>query len=155
MPRSLAPIPIDAPIADRIGAITLFFRLRWQELVDGFGVVPTRGLLSIADRNTALPATILYTTIAAAVYRVGYYIRKTAADGVASSLTVTIAWTEGGAPKTYVFGALAVDAIDAKQSDFIEVPADAASDLTIAIAYVSTTPGNMHYIGVATCEQLT
>lgn len=144
--QSLAPIPLEMPIVEKSGAISLFFRERWQQLINSFALVPTVADTGTISGLTALLATTtLQTTTIGGVYEVGYYIRKTVADGVSSSLTVTIGWTENGTALTRVFAALTTDSNVANQSDVVPIVADASTNITIAIAYASNTPATMTY----------
>ncbi len=153
MPASLAPIPLGAQIVDRAGSITDFFRLRWQSLIDGFQLSATVADVQKLAQTAAIVTTAAFTTKAAAAYRISYYLRKTVADGVASSATVTLGWTETGVALTLVGSALATDTVLAVQSGSAVVWADAASDLTYAVAYTSNTPAKMTYRLDVTVEQ--
>lgn len=152
--RSLSSIPLGAEIVDDDGAITVFFRRRWQQLIDSFRISPTCGELAQQGLHAAILTTSLFTTKTAGMYRVGYYLEKEVADGVASSLQVTLTWTRNGTPKTETFAALTTDTIGAQQSGIKEIWSDALSDITIAVAYASTTAGRMGYSGYAKLEQL-
>jgi hypothetical protein len=158
MPQTLAPLPLQAEIVDQAGAITNFFRLRWEQLRTAFQYVNTvantlQGLPS-GVLNGALAATAIYTTLAAGTYRVSYYIRKVTNDGVSSSLQVTLGWTESGLAQTEVEAALTVDAVTAQQSLSKVVDSDGATNITIAVAYASNTPGLMTYRLRTSVEQL-
>lgn len=154
MPRSLGPIPTGVQIVDKAGAINDFFRLRWQQLIDAFTSTPATGALQKLALTAALVTTAIYTTKSAGVYRISYYMRKTAADGVSSSLTFTFGWSESGIAQTESETALTTDAVTAQQSGSKVVWADAVTDLTAAIAYASNTPGAMSYRVDAVVEQL-
>lgn len=161
MPRILSPIPDGVVIVDKSGAINEFFRLRWQELIDGFRATPTVAVLQYgpptgAVQTGALATTTLFTTTVAGYYRVTAYLRKTSADGVASTLSFTWGWTDSGFPltETQAPAALAVDAIGAQASVSKTFWADANVSLTIAVPYTSNTPGNMKWRGDVTCELL-
>src|SRR2546425_9052987 len=117
MPQTLAPIPSGVQIVDpREGAITDFYRLRWQQLIDGFTRVGTVATLSKDGQTAALTTTAVYTTKATGRYRLNWYLRKTVADGVSSSLTVTWGWTESGNPLTEAEAALTTDTSDRKST---------------------------------------
>lgn len=154
MPLTLSPIPVGVAITEKGGPITVFFRELWQALIDGFGKVGTAAIVAVAARTSALPLTTLYTTLTAATYRVGVYLEKTAADGVSSSLAVTIGWTHSGAARTHTFAALTTDTVGANLSDAWEFLADGGSDITLSVAYASNTPGTMQYVGSASVVQL-
>jgi hypothetical protein len=146
MARTLSQLPLGTPIVDTTGAINVFFRQVWETLRNSFGTVGTANTpLQKLNQNAALGTTKIHTTLAAGLYRLSYYVRKTAADGVSSSLTVTVSWVESGVTLTDSAAAIATDATTAQQSGTKLVWADAATDLTVAVAYSSNTPGNMKY----------
>jgi hypothetical protein len=149
MPRALPPIPANTPIADvKDGTITTFMRLRWQQLVDGWAQTGATAAFSTvaAGQTAALPTTAVFTTPTPGVYRVTWFVRKTRADGAASSLTVTIGGVDlDGQPLTYSGAALTLDTTTAWQSDTKLLRCRAPSDLTVAVAYSSTTAGQMRY----------
>ena len=156
MPQALPPLPQGLPIVDEAGSPTLFYLLRWQDLINSFTLTPTKATIPAADTvlTDALATTTILTTTQSGNYEVGYYIRKTVADGVSSSLTVTIGWTENGQALTRVFAALATDAVTANQSDVIQILVDAATNITIAVAYASNTPNAMAWRYRAVVKQL-
>lgn len=155
MPQSLAPIPQGVAIVEpKGGSITEFFRLRWQSLVDGFQISPDVAAIALAGKTAAIAAASAFLTKSAGWYRVSYYMRKTVADGVSSSLTVTLGWTESGVPLTEAGAALATDTTSAQQSGSKSFWADAGVDLTYAVAYASNTPNKMTYRIDVLVEQL-
>lgn len=154
MPKSLSPIPGGVAIVDAKGLILDFFRLRWQELIDGFQTTPTVAALVASAQSAAVVTTSAFLTKARGRYRVSYYLRKTLADGVASSLTVTVGWTEGGVAQSQTFAALVLDSVLAEQDRVITLRVDAQVDITVAIAYASTTPNRMTYVYDVTVEAL-
>jgi hypothetical protein len=146
MPRSLPPIPAGVPIAEKDGGITTFFRLRWQQLVDGWAQTGSVSLFTAIGRTAALVTTSIYTTLATGKYRVSWYLRKTRPDGAASSVTVTLGWIDLDSQALTVSGApLTLDAAAAVQTGMQIVRCLSASDITVAVAYSSTTPGQMRY----------
>lgn len=155
MTRSLSPIPTFAPIVDTQGQITTFFRLLWQALIGGWAQVPTAATpIAKTGQSASIVTSTLLATPAAGLYRVSWYLRKTVADGVASSLTMTIGWTDSGVSLTKSGSALTTDSTTAEQDGAFTVYADAASDLTYAVAYASNTPGKMTYDVRVSVEQL-
>lgn len=147
MPRSLSPIPPGVAITDGKGIITIFFRLAWQLLVDGFQISPTIAAVDLTGQTAGIATTNVYTTISGASYRFSYALAKTLADGVNSSLQVTLGWTENGVAKTKVFAALTTDTTTAVDGQVWPFHADANSIVTYAIAYASNTPAKMTYDG--------
>jgi hypothetical protein len=145
MPQSLGPIPAGVVIVDDDGAITDFLRLRWQQLIDGFQQTPSVASVLAVGQTADIATTAAFTTRTTGTYRVNYYLRKTVADGVSSSLTFTWGWTEDGVPLTSTAAALTLDTTGATQSGSLVVDADAATDLTFAVSYASNTPARMTY----------
>ena len=150
-----APIPLKTQIVDQAGAITVFFRQRWEELRQQILGVAARGIFSVAGKNAAIAGQVIYTVQTAGLYRVTFTARRTTADGVASTLTFTWHYTDGGTP---VSPAEAVNGTDSTGSLYTAsrlFPADANSNLTFDMAYTSNTPGQMVYKVSVTAEQVT
>jgi hypothetical protein len=154
MPDVLTPIPAGVPIVDRVGAITDFMRLRWQELINNFQLSPTVAALQHVAQTAAIITATAYTTLAAGNYRITVTLQETVADGVASSLTVTVGFTRAGIPMTHTFAALTTDAIGANDSSAWSFYADATTNITYAIAYSSNTPNKLTYNADVTVEKL-
>lgn len=154
MPQSLGPLPQGVPLVAEDLSPTTFFRLLWQTLRDAMTRTPTEARISGSGQTAALATTTIRTTTLEADYEVGYYIQKTTADGVSSSLTVTLGWTGNGVAQTRAFAALTTDTTGANQSAVIPILADALTDITIAIAYASNTPGTMAYLSRAAVKRL-
>jgi hypothetical protein len=154
MSSVLSPIPSATRIVDSVGAITTFFRLRWQELVDRAGLSATVASFSALTKTAAYPATNIYTTTTAAMHRVSYGLLRTVDDTVASSLTVTIAWTQNGVARSHAFDALTELVAVNTQSQSFPFYADANTPVTIAVAYASTTPNKATYDLRGSVEQL-
>lgn len=155
MPQTLGPLPLGTEIVGEDRTASLFFRLRWEELQQAASQIPTASApYSDSGLTASLATTVLFTTRIAGMYRITYYIRKTTADGVSSSLTPTFGWTDLGAPLTAPDAALTTDTSTANQSGRREVRADANSDLTIAVTYASNTPGQMVWAIEARVELL-
>ena len=155
MPRSLSEIPLGVPITDKSGAITIFFRQLWGRLIAAFPQSPTVGNLSKTGQTAALATTNVYTTATGGLLRLSYWIKKTIADGVSSSLTVTFGFTRNGIALTQAFAALTTDTTSAFQTDALSlIRVDAGSSVTMAIAYASNTPAKMTYEADCTAELL-
>lgn len=155
MPRTLDPLPPYAKIVDRLtGEITDFFRLRWAQLQEAFFQAPTIETAEDSGLTAAVSTTTVFTVLTNGLYRVSYYLRKTVADGVSSSLTFTWGWTENGTPLTEADAALTTDTASAQKSNQKLFYADASSNITFAIAYASNTPATMTYRYYVTVEQL-
>ena len=146
MARTLAPIPQGVAIADKDGGIADFMRFRWQELLDGFGTVPIAGSLTKTGQTAALATTAVLTVLTGGWYEMTTYARVTTPDGVSSSLTVTVGWTENGQALTQVLSALTGDSVTTVQpGPPVTVWADVNTDITVSTAYASNTPNKMAY----------
>jgi hypothetical protein len=145
MPNTLAPIPLETEITDREGRITVFFRERWEQLIGGFQVTPLVAQLEFTGQQAAIALTSAYLALAAGLYEVGYYARKTAADGVNSSLQFTWSWVDHGVALSEADAALVLDTTAAQQSRTKLLYADGQTDLSFAVAYASNTPGAMAF----------
>lgn len=154
MALPIGPIPASIAIVDKDGLTNVFFQLRWAEVRAASQIGAAKGVLNrrTPPLNAALATVSLFTTLEDGFYRLSYYLRKVVADGAGSSLTATLGWVDGGLALTEVEAALVLDTALAQQSGSKTVWADRASDLTLAVAYASTTPGAMQYVVSAACE---
>lgn len=101
--------------------------------------------LPLSGQSAAIGATaIALGSLSAGTYRVSYYARITTPDGVASSLTVTLGWTESVA-LTLSGAAMTGDTVTTVQTGVATIVIDAASAITYATAYSSNTPAKMKY----------
>jgi len=153
MPRSLAPIPAQAQIVATNGTILDFFRLRWQQLVDGFSQAPTLASLSKLAQAAALVTTTLWTTRSKGTYRITIYVHITQAATTSSSVQVTIGWIENGSAVTKTFAAVTGNTTQTTDGQSYEVPADNASGLTVSTTYASVGATPMQYRLEASVEQ--
>lgn len=152
---ALAPIPVKTPIVDALGAMNIFFRQRWEELRSAVGAVPYRGVYSApAPLSAALVSQLLYTAVVGGVYRVTFTARRTAADGVASTLTFTWHWTDGAVALSKAATVNSTDTTGDLYSETRTFPVDANTNLTFDMAYTSTG-SNMRYKVAVFAELLT
>jgi hypothetical protein len=118
--------------------------LLWQQIIDGFARTSAAATKTLTGQHAAIVATVVTTLIGRGNYRLSYYLRKTIADGVASSAQVTLGSPiEDGAAEP--FAALVTDSVTAHASGSILVRADNASNVLLDVAYVSNTPGTMNF----------
>ena len=114
-----------------------------------------RTAVVLTAQNAAIGATpIPLATVTAGRYRVSYFARITTPDGVSSSLTISIGFTDGGVACTQSGAAMTGNAVTTTQSGSIVVQSDANAPLTYAVLYASNTPGAMGYRLSVVCEQL-
>lgn len=71
------------------------------------------------------------------LYRVSYYMRVTTPASVSSSLTVTLAWTDGGVPQAITFAAATGNTTSTTQSGTQLIRVDSVTPITYAVAYAS------------------
>lgn len=145
MARTLGDIPPGTAIVDKFGGILYFFRARWQELQSAFQQTPTVASVALTTQSAAIVTATVYTTPDAGIYRVSWYLRKTIADGVSSSVQITVGWVDHAVSLTESGAAVTTDTVTAQQSGSKVVYADAITDLTYAIAYASNTANKMQY----------
>lgn len=154
MPRPLPPIPSGIQIVNSDGSITIFFRGLWQQIVNSFLLTSDVAIPSGAGQNATIAPTTAFIPQVAGWYRVSYYLRKTINDGVSSSLTMTIGWTDHGQPLTQSGAALVTDTAQAQQNGSFLFYSDAVAPITYAIAYASNTPGAMKFNYGVVVEQM-
>lgn len=157
MANSLSPIPVGTPIVyPASGAINLFFRQLWEGVRLALGLVPTVGAGYDATNQdgTAGSPTIVYTVTTGGRYRVSYYIRKTVADGVTSSIQFTWNWVENGVAQSLADAALTTDTTGAVASGSKMLFVDANSQLSFSRTYASNTANKMKYLISVRVEQL-
>lgn len=97
---------------------------------------------SIVTTPLTLPA------VSAGFYRLSIYQTVTTADGVSSSLTTTIGWTDLSATKAFsTTGLTAATAYTTAANDSVVrmIHIDNASPITYASLYASNTPGLMTF----------
>lgn len=104
-----------------------------------------RTTVTLTGQNASIGSTALLSAVPAGLYRVSWYFRKTTADGVSSSLQITIGSADGGISITQSGAAVATDTTAAVQSGSVVVRSDAISNITYATTYASNTPGQMQY----------
>lgn len=151
---ALRDIFADAAVVEQSGRITPIFRQIWQELKANLLTVNTRNQLSATGLTAALATTTIYTTAAPGLYRVSVVLRKTVADGAASSLTPSVTTTDQGSAVTQTGSALTTDTTTAVQGTTFIVRADQGVAIQVAVAYSSTTPAKMTYNYDWAIEQL-
>lgn len=146
-------MPIVEPAT---GAINLFFRQIWEQIRLAVSTVNTlgEGYTNAVPLTAALTGEVLQVTVVGALYRFTYYLHKTVADGVASSLQVTARWTDNGVSLSKTFTALTTDTTGAVASESFMFYCDPSVSVTFDIAYSSNTPAKMTYDAYVRLEQM-
>lgn len=110
---------------------------------------------TLTDQHASIAAAVLPTgPLGAGTYRITYEARVTTIDGVASSLTVSLGWTEDGIALQLSGTPMVADSVSAPQSGSITVTIDDNTSLTYSTTYASTTPNKMRYKIGFTVEQI-
>lgn len=130
---------------------------RWfDRLPDTLAAIPSI-LKSVAldDQGAAITATDLTGgLLSKGSYRVTYHARISRAATTSSSLTVTIAWTEGGVAQSVVGAAMTGNTTTTKQSDVFMIRSDAGTAVTYAAAYASVGATTMEFSLDLSFEQI-
>ena len=106
-------------------------------------------------QSASLSATALDTgTLAPGVYRVSYAARVTTAASTSSSLTVTVAWTDGSVGQTQSGSAMTGNSTTTQQNDTWLVHIDKATTITYATTYASSGGTAMQYSLYVIAEQI-
>jgi hypothetical protein len=97
--------------------------------------------------SAAVPTTDLAgVTVVGGLYEVRTYQQIRTADGVSSSLQVTLGWTYLGVAQTETFAALTGDTTTTHLTGPTKTfRSDAGTPITYAVAYASNTPAKMKY----------
>jgi len=105
-----------------------------------------RTAIILTGQTAAIGATPLpLASVTAGRYRIAFYTRVTTPDGVSSSLTITLGWTDGGIACTQSGAAMTGNAVTTTQSGSIMIQSDANAPITYSVAYASNTPNQMAY----------
>ena len=156
---AVSPIPSDSPIvsvtrdqqtgkeklskfmSDDFSSWLLELTTRFNNTPESIG-----NGVALEGQSASIAATPAYTTQSAGYYRVSVYARVTTADGVSSSLIVTIAWTDGGIAVSKASAAITGNTTASEIDPFVFlIRADQATAINYATTYVSNTPGTMVY----------
>lgn len=122
----------------------IFFRDLNQTVADTPSQVITP--VELTDQNASIATTALPTdSLAPGLYQVSYYTRITTAAATSSSLTVTIAWTDGSVACSYSGAALTGNVTTALQTATLLIQIDQASPISYSTTYASNGAGEMKY----------
>jgi hypothetical protein len=147
VPAILEPLPHEAPMVDpRTGRIaSVWYRYFSVAFLGRLNAAPyVAKSIQRPNQAAAIGATSL-SQGSAGLYRVSWFVRITQAATVSSSLTVTIAHTDGGVNVSQAGAAVGGNTITTLQSGIVMVRADAATAITFAVAYTSAGATPMLY----------
>lgn len=143
-----APAPVFDRVSDQKTGILTDAWSRWfARLPETLGGIPSvLNRVTLSSQGASIGATSFAgATILKGNYRATYYARITTAAGVTSSLTVTLAWTDGAVAQTFSGAAMAGNTTTTWQSNTITIRADAGTAITYATTYASNPAGAMKY----------
>lgn len=148
MATTTAPFPYNDPIT-RPGDQRLSMPwVNWfTTLQQDVSQAPARlKTVSLAGQTAAIGATsVPLGALSAGLYRVSYLARITTAASTASSLTVTLGFTNGGSTCTLSGVPMTANTTTTVQSDTVLVSIDTSTPLTYSTAYSSTGATVMAY----------
>lgn len=144
VPRT--PAPISSPISDtdRTGKMTGFIPLMWSDYFNSIDMQLQGSYLVLSAQRIPVGSTAVGTTpltestLPAGLYRVAYYLVELQADNTASSVQITIGWTDRGAVRFLTSPALTTNNVSAAASGTLMLRCDRATAITYAVAYSST-----------------
>jgi hypothetical protein len=144
----VAAPPYRAPFTDKQGMLTREGKNYLLSLQAQGQASPQ--ILAAPTHLTAQAASITTTPIplpglSTGFYRLSVYQQILTADGVSSSLTTTLGWTNHGVAQTKALPAMTGNTTATNDGLVFPVHVDNASPITYATAYVSNTPGSMTY----------
>ena len=150
VPWSVPVIQLDPQTSKPIPGFTMgkdfgnwLFTSVVQQIANAPQIYPA---VSLTAQNAAIGTTpIPLPSLASGAFRITWYLEKTTADGVSSSVQVTINWTHNTKSLSLSGAALTTDTTLAVQSNSITVLIDAASPISYTTTYASNTPGTMKY----------
>lgn len=169
IPVNPTPLPIGDPLAERrkefkgnslgdvirylktqdsLGFITQTWQRFFSQLQSVITATPTRiNLVELETKSASIAATDFSDgSLAAGWYEVKPYSRITTIAGVASSLILTLAWTDKGTSVSHAYTAWTSNIVgDIPEWSPLLIRVDSASPITYATTYVSNPAAAMVY----------
>lgn len=96
-------------------------------------------------QSASIATTSLVADVASGLYRITYNVRITRAAGVSSTLTVTFAWTDGGASPTVSGAAITGNTTTTTQSGMVQIRVDEDTPISYSTTYGSVGAPTMLY----------
>jgi len=142
------PAPLSSAVVNRatgmLSGVWQEWFLRIPQTLDSIpNIVNVTDLTSQGASITATDFSL--AVLPAGLYRASYLARITTAAGVSSSLTVALAWTDGGVAKSLTGAAITGNTTATYQSGSVPIMVDAGTDVTYATTYASNAAGAMKY----------
>lgn len=150
-----APIRETLPTTGAVKVTPLWVGF-FQALVDALnGTASREATVAKTAQSAAIAATSVTSgTLAPGLYRVSYYARITQAATTSSSLTVTLAWTDGGVACSESGAAMTGNTTSTQQTGSRVIRVDSATQVTYATAYASSGATPMQYALSVVLESL-
>lgn len=151
-----APVPAFDRIAAKDGVLTI----PWREYLQRLPPMLDRCAVRLAEKTlTTQGAAIAATDLAGSdmpegLYRVSYYARVTRAATTSSSLTVTVAWTDGTVAMSQAGTAITGNAVTSYASVTLLLWLDANTAVNYSTAYASVGATSMQYKLCLTLERV-
>jgi len=118
---------------------------RWfSRLPETLDSIPNITALVSLDTQAASIATTSLGVWPRGLYRLSYYARITRAASVSSSLTITLAWTDGGIAMSLAGTAITGNTTSSYQTSNILVRSDASTAITYATTYASNAASGVN-----------
>lgn len=157
MPTELTSQLLAEPLTEKDGTMSsrwyIYFRDRDQLIAATASNVIEP--ITIEGQNASIGTTPFPTdTLSQGVYRVSYYARITTVAAVASSLTVTFSWTEGGNACSANGAAIVGNTVTTTGTGSAIVRIDGGTPISYAAAYVSNPGAQMVYELVVVLERV-
>jgi hypothetical protein len=152
MPRTPLPMPMgDAAVNPKTGHLTNSWTDFFLQVALLLSQSPQRigGREWVAQQASLPPTSIATALIGVGMYLVVYSLRIVRAATGSSSISVEVAWMDGGTGVHAVSQTLTSNDVHDILSDTVFVRADTAVGVTVATTYSSTGPTPMLYDLVA------
>lgn len=153
----LAEVPFRSMVLSDVRNLLTREWIRYLQSVVNIVNLSARKLASVSKtaQTASLSATALDTgTLDPGVYRVSYSTRITTAASTSSSLTITMAWTDGSVSQSQSGAALTGNTTTTQQNDTWLLHIDKGTTITYATTYASSGGTAMQYSVYIVAEQI-
>ena len=154
---ALAEVPFRSMLLTDVRNLITREWVRYLQSIVNIVNSSARKLTSVGKtaQTASLSVTALATgTLDPGVYRVSYAARVTTAATTSSSLTVTVAWTDGAVAQTQSGAALTGNTTATQQNETRLIHLDQGTSVTYATTYASSGGTAMQYSLYLIAEQI-
>lgn len=149
-------VPRRDVLAEKSGLLSSVWDRWFARLEAWWASVPgVVGTVSLTTQGAAITATAVPFTPTGGLYRVSTYIRLTRAATTSSSLTVTMAWTDGGVACSWAGTALTGNTTATLEGACRPIRCDAGTSITYAVAYASVGATSAQFALDVRVEEMT